>query len=412
MAEVALLERRERRAWFFVAGWILFIYGSIPLARALQEWLSGVNLRDVFLWVTYASFIAAALAVAVAIARRRIVVRRTGLIVLAVVLGIFSWQTWTLRRAPEEAFHFVQYGGLALLLFYALQFRHRDFSIYLIAIAMGSVAGAMDELIQWVTPRRFFDFRDIRLNITAGVLTQIGLAWGVRPPGIAMRIEAAGLARTCRYLALLSALYAFALVNTPALKAWYSGFLPVMKAVPTATAEYGYRHALGDVGAFYSRLTLPELAAMDQQRGAEAAARLDPVRTDEEYIDFIRQNPTYQDPYLVEARAHIFRRDRYRRGIKDPSISESERLFRALVAYRENQILEQFFPTLLAHSEAHRWSESLRTWVAEQPRQEAFYVSAVSRHLFVRWPRSVMAGGPAVLALVLVGVAAVLRRRG
>ena len=60
-----------------------------------------------------------------------------------------------------EAVHYVQYGTLSILLFRAFSHRVRDYSIYGAVILTGTLAGMVAETIQWLTPGRVFDLRDV-----------------------------------------------------------------------------------------------------------------------------------------------------------------------------------------------------------------------------------------------------------
>lgn len=46
----------EAISWLWAGLWLLFVYISIPLARTVQEFMQGRGWRDLFLWVTLASF--------------------------------------------------------------------------------------------------------------------------------------------------------------------------------------------------------------------------------------------------------------------------------------------------------------------------------------------------------------------
>ncbi len=74
---------------------------------------------------------------------------------------------------PEEAVHFLEYGVLGLLLYRALSFRVLDATVFVAAALVGVIVGTVDEIIQWIVPGRYFDFRDIALNGGASVLVQI-----------------------------------------------------------------------------------------------------------------------------------------------------------------------------------------------------------------------------------------------
>ena len=57
----------------------------------------------------------------------------------------------------------------------------RDYTIYPLAILLTAMVGMVDEYIQWVVPSRYYDLSDIKINVFAGLLAQVGLATGLRP---------------------------------------------------------------------------------------------------------------------------------------------------------------------------------------------------------------------------------------
>ena len=80
---------------------------------------------------------------------------------------------------PEEAVHFLEYGVLGVLLYRVFEDRVPDPTVYVAATLTGLLVGTVDEIIQWLVPGRFWDFRDIVLNGGAVALVQIAI-WRTR----------------------------------------------------------------------------------------------------------------------------------------------------------------------------------------------------------------------------------------
>jgi VanZ family protein len=388
----------EAASWWWAGFWLLSIYISIPLARTVQQAVDGAGLRMAFLWVTILFFLVGALWVLKALIRKEIILTPLRSIILVAILGTFSSLTWSLRTNPEEAFHFVQYGVLSILLFRALSHRLTDPSIYLAAAAIGAIGGILDEMIQWITPRRYFDYRDIAINALAGTLIQTALAFGVKPGRIRGTFNPAGLRIFLKATAICMSLLFICLANTPRVKHAYTRFLPFMQQVPGATAEYGHLIENPEAGLiFFSRLSPEELQREDATRGAEAADRLEPTRSKGAYEQFLAEVPAYRDPYLVEARVHLFRRDRYAGSMRNPDMDEEEKARHAFIASRENRILETYFSNLMANS-TFRWSpERTRDLETRGARNET-YISPVSQYLITRFPPWLLPGAAALLA--------------
>jgi hypothetical protein len=359
-----------------VGAWTLFIYATIPLARTLQAWVYERVGRNAFLVVVGLALLIG-LAGALRVVRHQArPVSRSALIWLWGVALVLAAGTWHLRHGPEEAMHFVQYGVLSVLLYRALRTRFADAGLYAIAFLLGALLGVVDEVIQWIIPRRFFDFRDILINVSAVGLVQIALARGVRPTGLDPRMRPATLNVAVRLAAGLVLLLMLMFLATPA------RVRAVTRAVGwpengEAMVEYGYRLTGPDGLIFFSRFSAEDLLAHDQRRVLARYAR------DQDYEEFLRLHPAVVDPFAHEMRVHLFRRDRYwnlGRSSRHPTGGGAEEM---TVAFREQQILESFFGQTLAASGLD-WPPDLRERTRQRV-QPGPYLSPVSAQLMVRF---------------------------
>lgn len=89
---------------------------------------------------------------------------------IPVLLG-YGLALWWLE-IPEERFHLLQYGILSLLCSRALPNSLHGIRRHLLAFMLVCLAGAGDELIQWLRPNRVGDLRDIAINAIAALLAQ------------------------------------------------------------------------------------------------------------------------------------------------------------------------------------------------------------------------------------------------
>lgn len=392
---------RESAAWRWVGFWVATIYLTIPLARIIQETVRDRAGKEAFLWITFLAFAAAAAWIIRAFRRKQGNARPVQIAVLAGMGGLFSWLAWSLRANPEESFHFVQYGMLSVLLFRALRHRLSDPSIYLTATLIGSALGILDELIQWVVPRRYFDFRDIWINAQAVGLVQIALAAGIRPPGIRGRPTWTGLQLFCRAAMAVLLLLLLCVSATPRAVAFLARYLPAAAGLDHVPAEYGHRIEDPRIGVFFSRLPPAELHRQDRERGAATARALNRVRSDDQYRAFLRETPAHLNPLAVEARIHLFRRDRYAGHALWATNREAAAAF-ARVAFRENQILQHFFSNTLEPS-VFAWPEERVRRIQELATEPGPYESAVSRNLITWTPQSRITA--LLLALLLLAAA-------
>ncbi|MBB5347439.1 VanZ family protein [Desulfoprunum benzoelyticum] len=93
---------------------------------------------------------------------------------LPVLLGYGLALVWL--EIPEERFHLLQYGILSLLCSRALPNSLHGVRRHLLAFMLVCLAGAGDELIQWLRPNRVGDLRDIVINAIAALLAQALIA--------------------------------------------------------------------------------------------------------------------------------------------------------------------------------------------------------------------------------------------
>ena len=173
--------------------------------------------------------------------------------------------------------------------------------------------------------------------------------------------------------------------------------------------EYGHLYDLEGVGRFRSRFSPEEFASVDAARGEEAG-RILASGSDDDYKEFLAQYTPITDPFVHEARVHLFRRDRYLTTSEWYPDDPEHRRIDLTVAHRENQFLERYFASTLANS-GRALSPEKRTYLERDQIVEREYESKVSRNLVTRiGERHILAGGAALIAL-LVAVERVAARR-
>ncbi len=342
---------REWISWLLVGLWSVAIFAAIPIARTIRDAVSEQWGRETFAYLTLSVVVVAGgLAIRWLVRRRR---SPASYVWLATVGVTFFGYTYYLRHAPEEALHFVQYGVLGVLVYRALSHRVRDWTVYLTATVIGGCVGVLDELIQWVVPGRYWGLHDIWINILGAALPQLGIAKGLRPAIISGPARTMGILWLCRTGLAFVLLLGITLLNTPQRIAWYADRIPglaFLKTNESVMLEYGYRFVDPEAGVFTSRLSGAELRRADHERGAAVARILDRFRDHSRYREFLQTYTPVSDPFVHEARVHLFRRDRHLEWAEGAEGALYEPRFHLAVAFRENRILEKYFPNTLRHS--------------------------------------------------------------
>jgi len=380
---------------------------SVPLARSLQKTVSSFAGGDwIFPVIGLGAVVLATLIAAIKVWRRRSGPKLASSLWLLAVAGAYAWYA---RNLPSqvEVLHFLEYGVLGLLAFRALRCRTSDLTAFLSATLICTLMGTLDEAIQWFTPKRYFEFRDIWLNTVSGGLAQIAIWKGWRPAGLHAGFTAAGLRRLAGFAMACAVALGLCALNTPTRAASYAQRIPALAYLennPSVMAEYGHRYEDPEIGVFFSRSDPEALAAEDQTRAVEVAI-LDEYQARERYPEFLAAYPSWRDPFAHEARVHLFRRDRYLFRAGNEEDLEAALEF-ATIAAREHRVLERYFPATLAATTAYEIGTPEEGLLALED-LEADYESAVSRHLFTRLSERRIV----LLVVVLTAALWFLRRR-
>jgi hypothetical protein len=381
---VSASARRDRWAAF---AWGLLILVSVPLARALQDRVVERLGRQAYLVAVLLALGLALLWGAGALRRRLGSAFWRRLPWLLLSGGACAAWAWQLRRAPEEALHLLEYGVLGLLLFRALRHGMADRAVFPAALLLGTGFGVLDELVQWFVPGRFWDLRDVAVNAGAIGLGLLAYAGGVRPPELYRTPDPRSVRRLCGLAAVLSLVVGLALSNTPPRMVALFRALPALDYMVdygAVMSEYGHLHRVPGVGSMYSRLDWEQLRAQDRRRSAEVARILDGYPGPDDYKLFLRDYPPFGDPFTHELRVRLFRRDRYLEWARDERRPEAERRRLASVAWAEERLAQACCEATVA---ASGYALSASSWRSLEPliEPDEAYISAVSRHLFVRF---------------------------
>lgn len=391
-------------SWLLVLLSIAVIWATIPFARDVSDFVGKRWGRDLFregVMILVVAGVGAALLTVVRIAK----LARRNFLWLLLVGALLSYFTLGVRASPEETIHFAEYFVLGFLLFRALSHRMRDVGIYAAALLLGATVGLVDEALQWFTPERVFDLRDVAFNALGTAMSQVAIAQGFSPPFIGRTIGPRTLRRVFFYAAIFVSLLWLCFINTPAVtqrlvcrfpRFWY------LLYKTSAMSEYGYKHELPGVGTFFSRFTLTGLLQQDGQRAEEVAAILNAYHDPRKYGKFLRTYTPLTDPFVHEARVHLYRRDHYLAVAPKYRGNPKLRRYHYTVAWREHQFMTIFFSNSLARS-YYRWRPEVEHAVREESDPMLEYVSDVSANLITAFSQRTVHRIFSGLLLLLAG---------
>lgn len=302
--------QKEWQAWLVVMAWTAVIYLTIPFAIKIRKFaLEHLGGPEVFLWIVMAAVVALFVILIQIVRRSQHQTSSTGIAWLLLIAAVLLYNAWQRRDRPVEALHYLEYGLLGLFLFRALRFRVCDVLIYPCVILVGGLLGTVDEIIQWATPGRLWDWRDIGFNISAVALMQAAVLLGIRPPGIEWRPARRSIQIACRLALVFIVVFILCLANTPDRTDWYTTRIPALRSLyrnPSSMSEYGSLYRDPDIGVFKSRLSPADLREFDSVQGGNAAAALDRFRNPRLYDACLEAYPAHIDPFIHEARVHLW----------------------------------------------------------------------------------------------------------
>jgi hypothetical protein len=283
----------------------------------------------------------------------------------------------------------------------------QDALVFVAGALIGAMVGTVDEIIQWLSPSRYWDWRDLALNGGAGALTQV-ILWRMSAAAT-RRFDPASMRIVLRLASAHLVLLTLCLANTPARVARYAPWLPNSGHLTSSLnpmAEYGRRHIVPGIGIFNSRLSLEALRREDDTRSVEVAGLVDENR--HSYGHFLDTWPVDRDPFTYEARVHLFARDRNLAKARAKKFRGATALEQLTVAWHENRLMETFFGRTLEES-SYRWKPALRQQVDDAHDADSRFRSAAGSHLITIASEGTIR---TVLILLVAGLIIAGRRLG
>ena len=398
------------------------MYATIPIARRLRDVADKMLGGETgILTAIIVGIIALFGGLIVWRCRSRPSVSRAGVAWLIAIGALLVYNAYRLRARPEEALHYLEYSMLGLFLFRALGLHVRDWLVYPGVMLLGATIGALDEVIQWATPSRIYDWRDVAFNASALILMLAAVLLGLRPAGFGRPVSRRSIQLTCRFAVIYITLTVLCLANTPARADWYAQRVPWLNGLsrnPSSMSEYGYLHRDAEIGTFKSRYTPKLLARVDRERGVRAAEILDRYR-DPKLFDFCLEDyPAHIDPLIHESRVHLRSMlhhvgrlwpERWDAPMLD-TYSPHQQAEHCTRAYREYLIMTRYFPTVMSHANYAPLPSQVAA-LRECARPNPEYRSLVSSNLITVLPETGFYLLLVPLALVAIAVDLCIRFR-
>ena len=163
----------SRTRWLAPLVLTLWLWGSVPFARVISDWLRDHGLLQICIG---AAGLVVILVFVFCVRRQTPPLSGLRWVMLTGLLGLTVLVMMHVVQAPEERVHFLQIGLLTLLVWRALPQTRGALGW---AVLAGTLVGAVEEAMQIMVPSRVFDWRDIGMSAAAATVTGLAL-WGIQ----------------------------------------------------------------------------------------------------------------------------------------------------------------------------------------------------------------------------------------
>ncbi len=345
------IKRWDRKSWLWVFLCSSAIFATVPLARTIQKFVYNLFGKIFFTYAVLAVILVAFGVLFYHFFFRFRVKKVSQYLWLFSCAALYIYFTIALRKYPEEAVHLLQYTLLSFFVFRALSYRVRDWTVYATTIFIVLLAGMSDEFIQWMMPGRYWGFNDVWINLLASMIFAVAVSKGIRPVDICEPSNRFSLKILAGIVTVNLLFFGLCLSNTPdtvkRYTAVFGGLSWLLNEEPMT--EFGYKHTDPEAGMFMSRMTLEELWEIDLKSSAVKVKSLKwGVAFDNGSPRLENNYSPHTAPFLFEFIIHVNRRANELGDAEEVEDADKRaKLFNK--AYRENMVLEKYFPVTLEH---------------------------------------------------------------
>jgi ABC-type Co2+ transport system permease subunit len=153
----------------FTLGYILTLYATLPLAPEFIRWVKEAGAIQAFV---LGPFVLSVPMLGYAGLKAK-TYRNRSFWVAILLLGALFYLISEKVMAPVELLHLILYGIMCILFFSLFSLRLSGAPLFGASALATSIFGAIDEIIQYYLPNRFFDWNDIVFNIIGGMMALI-----------------------------------------------------------------------------------------------------------------------------------------------------------------------------------------------------------------------------------------------
>jgi len=161
--------------WSLVLAVTAGVYATLPVGPGAWRAFQAVT----GMWSDYAAGIAMLFIALLVVRGQSLQVRRLrigGWMAIGTALVVWGVGLTSSNMTPAEKTHFLTYGLLAWVVLWALDLETSSRWRYVAAALIVGALGWIDEGIQYVLPRRHFEWKDVWLNLASGAAILLVIA--------------------------------------------------------------------------------------------------------------------------------------------------------------------------------------------------------------------------------------------
>lgn len=147
-------------------GYLVAIYAFLPFSAEILLSLIKQDLISTIVTTIYIFAGVAALWIMLVVYQIRDIAAYILMSMLALIVVYFM----SGLSIQQERIHFIQYAALTMGILWCFEEQRAKKKTWIISIFMSSFAGFIDECIQGFVPNRYFDMRDVGLNVLASIV--------------------------------------------------------------------------------------------------------------------------------------------------------------------------------------------------------------------------------------------------
>jgi VanZ family protein len=176
-----LMDKREMRKkwWTIFAVYVVFIYATLGIAPTIWDAIDSFLGGNIKIPIYVLGFTVFLFTLLYLILKKKERDPQKYLLYL-----LFVWVFLVLNKItkfPSEKIHLMEYAGMGVMLYNALKIDidRFDRKLYIFGGVICLFVGFLEEVIQLLLPNRYFDLRDVFINVVSGVTALLAIRYVV-----------------------------------------------------------------------------------------------------------------------------------------------------------------------------------------------------------------------------------------